>query len=122
MSTKPNRDRIPTSDRRRALANPGKIGFDDRGNAIYEWQQVLQSDSADAALLRERALSNPTLSIVEDDGTPSGAILTNKAGSRVGYNPYESGLIAKKSPKKRVDMRALSQWVAAKKLTAHGAG
>jgi len=108
------------ADTARTFAQPGKIGFDDRGNAVYEWRDVLQADSADADLLRKRALNNPTLAIVEDDGTAKGAVRDNKVGVRVGYDPYESGLLSKKHARKKVDMRALSQWISAKKQAAGG--
>jgi len=104
----------------RTFSQPGKIAFDDRGNAVYEWRDVLQADSADADLLRKRALNNPTLAIVEDDGSAKGAVRDNKVGARIGYDPYESGLLSKKGIKRKVDIRALSQWISLKKQVAGG--
>ena len=95
---------------------PGQIAFDDRGNAIYEWQDsslTEEGESGDRA--RNHALAHPGLAIVDDD-TPSNAPMrSNPKGLRNGYNPYESGLLKKKGPRKQVDLRQLSKWMEAKK-------
>ena len=64
---------------------------------------------------RNKALAHPGLSIVEDEGPANAPIRSNPKGSRVGYNPYESGLLGKKGPRKQVDLRELSKWMEAKK-------
>jgi hypothetical protein len=119
-STRTSTPAPQTLETSRALARPGRIAFDDRGNAVYEWQEVLQADNAHADLLRKRALNNPTLSIVEDDGAAKGAVRDNKVGVRVGYDPYESGLLSKKRARKKIDMQALSRWISLKKQVAGG--
>lgn len=97
-------------------AQPGKIAFDDRGNAIYEWNdQRLQQEGEDGERARRRALSHPGLSMVEDDPDPNAPIRSNPKGLRVGYNPYESGLLAQKERRPKRDLRELSKWIEMKK-------
>jgi len=95
---------------------PGQIGFDDRGNAIYEWKEdYLTEDGAAGERARDKALAHPGLAIVEEEGPANSPIRNNTKGLRNGYNPYESGLLAKKGPRKKVDLRELSKWMEAKK-------
>jgi hypothetical protein len=97
-------------------AQPGQIGFDDRGNAIYQWQEEhLTADGETGERARNKALAHPGLAIVEDEGPANAPIRSNPKGLRVGYNPYESGLLAKKGPRRKVDLRELSKWMEAKK-------
>ena len=42
-------------------------------------------------------------------------IRSNPKGLRVGYNPYESGVLAKKGPPRKRDLRELSKWMEAKR-------
>jgi hypothetical protein len=95
---------------------PGQIAFDDRGNAIYEWQEhYLTEDGVAGERARDKALAHPGLAIVEEEGPANSPIRNNTKGLRNGYNPYESGLLAKKGPRKKVDLRELSKWMEAKK-------
>jgi hypothetical protein len=109
------RPRVVESHARKP-GQPGQIAFDDRGNAVYEWQEdLLTEDGAAGERARDKALAHPGLAIVEDEAPANGPIRCNPKGMRNGYNPYESGLLAKKGPRKRVDLRALSKWMEAKK-------
>lgn len=94
---------------------PGQIGFDDRGNAIYEWDGSLTQEGEAGDRARNRALAHPGLAIVDDDSPANAPIRSNPKGLRNGYNPYESGLLAKKGPKKKRDLRELSKWMEAKR-------
>jgi hypothetical protein len=95
---------------------PGQIAFDDRGNAIYEWKDdTLSADGEVGDRKRTKALAHPGLAIVEDEGPANAPIRSNPKGLRVGYNPYESGVLAKKGPRKTRDLRELSKWMEAKK-------
>jgi len=95
---------------------PGQIAFDDRGNAIYEWQDGSLKEEGEAGdRARNRALAHPGLSIVEDESPANAPIRSNPKGLRVGYNPYESGVLARKGPKKKRDLRELSKWMEAKR-------
>ena len=93
---------------------PGHIAFDDRGNAVFAWNEQLDNDGEEAERARERALAHPGLSLVEDE--PANApIRNNVKGARLGYNPYESGLITKRHAGKKRDLRELSKWLETKR-------
>jgi len=96
---------------------PGHVQFDDRGNAMYAWGDGrLVQDGAKADRLREKALRNPKLTLTEEDpmATPNG--MWNERGLKVGYNPYQSGLLAgKKTTEKKTDIRELSKWIEMKR-------
>jgi hypothetical protein len=95
---------------------PGHIAFDDRGNAVYEWKEdYLTEDGAAGERARNKALAHPGLAIVEEETPASAPIRSNPKGLRNGYNPYESGLLAKKGLRRKVDLRQLSKWMEAKK-------
>src|SRR5690606_12599669 len=82
------------AERVRRQNRPGHIAFDDRGNAIYEWNdERLGDEGEDAERLRKRALAHPGLAVVEDEPNPNEPIRNNPKGLRLGYNPYESGLL-----------------------------
>lgn len=95
---------------------PGHIAFDDRGNAVYEWNdQRLEEEGEDGERARRRALSHPGLALVDDEPNPNDPIRNNPKGLRVGYNPYESGLLQKKEKRPKRDLRELSKWIEMKK-------
>lgn len=95
---------------------PGTITHDERGNAQFEWQgDRLNEDSELGDKLRKRALTHHGLSIVEDEPPANAPIRQNPKGLRVGYNPYESGMLAKKEWKPKRDLRELSKWIEARK-------
>jgi hypothetical protein len=88
------------------LERSGRVRFDDRGNAVWEPVQ------------RERS-KRPILSLAEDEHTPQGEVKRNATGLKKGYDPYESGFLKggrKEAFRKRKDLRALSEWIQAKKL------
>jgi hypothetical protein len=102
--------------RRQQPDKPGQIAFDDRGNAVYEWKEdYLAEDGAAGERARDKALAHPGLAIVEDEAPANAPIRNNTKGLRVGYDPYQSGLLAKKGLRKKVDLRKLSKWMEAKK-------
>lgn len=93
-------------------AKPGKISFDDRGNAVYEWtNESLSEEGEEAERARRKALQHHGLSLVDDELPKDAPIQQNPKGLRLGYNPYESGLLPKKELKKKKDLRELSKWV-----------
>lgn len=95
---------------------PGRIAFDDRGNAIYEWTDDRLSEDGEAGeRARQKALDHPGLSMAEEDHGNNAPIQNNAKGLRLGYNPYESGLLPRKSTGGKRDLRELSKWIEMKK-------
>jgi hypothetical protein len=92
---------------------PGKLAFDDRGNAQYEWRDDrMMEEGEDAETRRLRALSVANLVLVDDEPPPEAKkVPLNKRGVRQGYNPYDSGMLKKDAYKKPRDLRALSKWI-----------
>ena len=94
-----------------------RIKFDERGNAIYAWNEdQLSLEGEEGERARRKALEHPDLAMVEDEPVVNAPIQHNTRGLKVGYNPYESGLLAQKEePKKKTDLRELSKWLEMKK-------
>ena len=67
-----------------------------------------------SAIERLRALVDPQLDVVDDDGTRN-PIRDNPKGLKVGYNPYDSGSLGKTARLKKLDMRELSKWIETKR-------
>jgi hypothetical protein len=102
---------------------PGRIAFDERGNAVYEWNDDSLSEDGEAGeRARRKALDHPGLSMVEEDHGNNAPIQNNAKGKRLGYNPYESGLLPNKTAAKKRDLRELSKWIEMKKRVAGKAG
>lgn len=95
---------------------PGRIRFDDRGNAIYEWQNdKLAAEGEQADRLRQKALMHHGLAIVDDAPKDDAIAAPDPKGLRLGYNPYSSGLHAKERWTRKRDLHALSKWIEQKK-------
>jgi hypothetical protein len=102
---------------------PGHIAFDDRGNAVYEWDSArLAQDGEDGERLRQRALDHPGLSLAAEETPANAPIRSNPKGLRVGYNPYESGLLASKERKKKRNLHELSKWIATRRKLDNSSG
>lgn len=99
----------------------GRIAFDDRGNAQFEWgNDLLAEDSDTGERLRDKALAHPGLAIADDEPRPNAPIKENPKGLRLGYNPYESGLLAKKERKPKRNLQELSRWIDMKRKLGDG--
>jgi hypothetical protein len=97
-------------------SQPGEVRFDLHGNAIYEWKDSrLQQDDQRAEKLRSRALAYAGLALIDNEPTANMPVIQNDKGLRVGYNPYESGLLAGKPATKRRTMQELSRWIELKR-------
>jgi hypothetical protein len=103
-------------------SRPNSIGFDELGNAQFQWhEQEYLGESAEAAQRREQALTVANLVLVDEEPVPNQtAAPLNKHGLRLGYNPYDSGRLERKAPSKRVDLRELSKWIEARKSQQDG--
>lgn len=103
----------PTKD---GVEKPGKIVFDEKGNAILDWNDArLNEDSDTGERLRSSALAHPGLAIADEEPQANAPIRPNPKGLRLGYNPYESGMLAKKDRKKKVDLEQLSKVIELKR-------
>ncbi len=89
----------------------GKIEFDELGNAI--WVPSGATVSGDVML---RLLDDPNLAISDDFARNTNRLVQqNPQGLRKGYDPYDSGMLAKKQYKKKKDLKKLSGWITSRK-------
>jgi hypothetical protein len=83
-------------------AAPGRVQFDERGNAVYIWR--------DGRMVQDGALQ-----LAEDQPATTNSVW-NDRGLQAGYNPYQSGLLAGKKPvAKNTNIRELSKWIETKR-------
>ena len=97
------------------MDNPtGRVDHDERGNAIWKWSQ-------DLAVLPFQG-AQVGLSVADDAPSAVGNATINKVATKTGYNPYESGLILKKSRHKKRDLKEMSRWIEARKRIDEDSG
>jgi hypothetical protein len=97
----------------------GRVKFDDKGNAIWEWAVATGSYAREVTAERLQRLENPTLSIAEDAPTPFDTVRANPLGNKKGYDPYDSGKLGKRPPTSiKKDLRRLSEAIKLKKQAA----
>jgi len=93
----------------------GRVKFDERGNAVWEWQLATGDFGAEVSTQRLQKLEHPALSIADDSPTPFETVRANPLGTKKGYDPYDSGKLGKKPPPAKKDLRKLSEWLKLKK-------
>jgi hypothetical protein len=93
----------------------GRVKFDDRGNAVWEWSVKTGEFAKDSATSRLKKLDNPSLSLAEDAPTPVDIARPNPHGTIKGYNPYDSGKLSGKPTPPKKDLKKLSEWLALRK-------
>ena len=94
----------------------GRVQFDDRGNAIWEWSVATGAFGREVSTERLQKLEIPGLSLAEDAPTPSfNKVKPNPQGVVKGYNPYDSGRLGKAEPPRKKDLKKLSEWLELKK-------
>lgn len=114
--------RDPAGDDLRVGGNSsGRVQFDDRGNAVWEWSVKTGVFGREATTSRLKKLEHPALSLI-DDPPPSAAPVAkdNPKGVTQGYSPYDSGVLAKSDPGARAaprkkDLRRLGEWLKQRK-------
>jgi hypothetical protein len=93
----------------------GRVKFDERGNAVWEWQVATGAFGVEVSTQRLQRLEHPALSIADDAPTPFETVRANPLGTKKGYDPYDSGRLGKKPPPAKKDLRRLSEWLKLKK-------
>jgi hypothetical protein len=107
-----NRNAATTQTVGLARNNTGRVKFDDRGNAVWEWAVTTGSFATDVSTSRLKKLENETLALADDAPPPTDIVKPNPKGVVLGYSPYDSGLLAKTGrPAKKKDLRRLSEFI-----------
>ncbi len=116
----------PPKKPRTARKPAGRVGFDDRGNAVWEWAPNVVEAQTAREEDRLRLLDNSSLSLLDEKtaGTSGKGPVVGPVG---GYNPYDStrpaakpGAGAAQSKTRRKDLRKLGEWLALRtKLGLH---
>ena len=100
----------------------GRVKFDDRGNAIWEWSINTGAFGQEVTTERLKKLHNPALSIVDEGHPPGETVRANPLGTKKGYDPYDSGKLGKApapaAPRKKTDLRRLGEFLKLKKQAA----
>ncbi len=106
----------PSSKKDAGDKSTGRVKFDERGNAVWEWQVATGAFGVEVSTQRLQKLEHPALSIADDAPTPFETVRSNPLGTRKGYDPYDSGKLGKKpEPPQKKDLRRLSEWLKLKK-------
>jgi hypothetical protein len=105
----------PSSKNEGGDKSTGRVKFDERGNAVWEWQVETGAFGAEVSTQRLQKLEHPALSIADDAPTPFETVRANPLGTKKGYDPYDSGRLGKKPPPAKKDLRKLSEWLKLKK-------
>jgi hypothetical protein len=115
----PKRDAAALESNRVTTNTSGRVKFDDRGNAVWEWAVTTGAFSAEVSEVstaRLKKLENPTLSLADDDSPPpANLVRPNVKGTVHGYSPYDSGMLVKAAAPRKKDLRRLSEWLKLRK-------
>ena len=114
-SGKPEPKNVPSPDDKKS----GRVKFDDRGNAVWEWSVATGAFGREVSTDRLKKLESDALSLAEDAPTPLDLVQSNPLGTVKGYNPYDSGKLGKtREAPKKTDLRKLGDWLKLKKQAA----
>ncbi len=111
----PSEPDLPSSKNETGDKSTGRVKFDERGNAVWEWQVTTGAFGVEVSTQRLQKLEHPALSIADDAPTPFETVRANPLGTKKGYDPYDSGRLGKKPPPAKKDLRKLSEWLKLKK-------
>ena len=115
----PEADSKPsTSDAKADAKSTGRVQFDDKGNAIWEWSIATGAFGREVSSERLQKLEHPALSLADDSPTPFDTVRANPLGPKKGYDPYDSGKLGKRPPPIKKDLRKLSEFLKLKKQAA----
>jgi hypothetical protein len=106
---------------RRDGVGTGRVKFDDRGNAVWEWSVSTGAFGKEVTPERLQKLEHPALSIIEEGAPADGIARPNPLGAKKGYDPYDSvkvGKTATPAPRKKKDLRRLGEFLKLKKQAA----
>jgi hypothetical protein len=109
-----NRNASATETVGLARNNTGRVKFDERGNAVWEWAVTTGSFATDISTSRLKKLENESLALADEAPPPASDIVKpNPKGVVHGYSPYDSGLLAKtaRPPAKKKDLRRLGEFI-----------
>jgi hypothetical protein len=112
---KPDQDDSGKPSARASDLPTGRVRFDDRGNAVWEWAVGTGAFGREVSTARLKKLENSTLSLAEDAPTPVETVRANPLGMKKGYNPYDSGKLGKQQGPRKKDLRKLSEWLKLRK-------
>ena len=98
----------------------GRVKFDDRGNAVWEWSLSSGAFGREVSTARLQILEHPELSIADDAPAPApaGIAHANPLGTVKGYDPYDSGKLKKPELPRKKDLRRLGEFFKLKKQAA----
>jgi hypothetical protein len=119
-SAKPGADTGSPSvpDEHAGERSTGRVKFDDRGNAVWEWSLATGAFGNEVSTERLQKLEHPALSIVDDSPPAQGTVRANPLGAKKGYDPYDSGKLGKQKAPVKKDLRKLGEFLKLKKQAA----
>jgi hypothetical protein len=106
------------ADAKSDAKSTGRVNFDDKGNAIWEWSIATGAFGRDVTTERLQKLEHPALSLADDAPTPFDTVRANPLGPKKGYDPYDSGKLGKRPPPVKKDLRKLGEYFKLKKQVA----
>jgi hypothetical protein len=113
------KDAAPEAKSAPKKSSTGRVQFDDKGNAVWEWAITTGAYAREVTTERLQKLEHPALSIAEDAPTPFDTVRANPLGNKKGYDPYDSGKLGKRPPTSvKKDLRRLSEAIKLKKQAA----
>jgi len=96
----------------------GRVQFDDRGNAVWEWSLATGAFGREVSTERLQKLEHPALSLADEAPTTCESVRANPLGTKKGYDPYDSGKLGKPAAPVKKDLRRLGDWLKLKKQAA----